>query len=256
MQAAVRCLDVIRVPWQTASMSLPRLFVSDATALKEGATIMLDAAQARHLSVLRLRAGDPLEIVLSSGPWRADLAELGKDRGLARLIAPLDENREAPVPLEVYLPITAQLSLVDDLLPPLVELGASLIQPVAYRRSEFDARKASARVERWQRIVASACEQSHRTRIPELRETIPFAALLGVQTPQKWVAYELQTGERNPILKREGIALTSGPEGGITDEEFQALRSAGWQSVSLGRSILRAVTAPVALLGAVQFGLE
>jgi 16S rRNA (uracil1498-N3)-methyltransferase len=69
------------------------------------------------------------------------------------------------------------------------------------------------------------------------------------------VAYELGTGEANPVLRREALAFTSGPEGGITDEEFAALRAAGWQPVSLGRSILRAVTTPVALLGAVQFAL-
>ena len=67
------------------------------------------------------------------------------------------------------------------------------------------------------------------------------------------MAYELATGEANPEFQQKALAFTSGPEGGITDDEYTALRTAGWQSVSLGRSILRAVTAPVALLGAVQF---
>ncbi len=51
------------------------------------------------------------------------------------------------------------------------------------------------------------------------------------------------------------MAFTSGPEGGITEDEFKALCNAGWRPVSLGRSILRAVTTPVALLGAVQYKL-
>jgi 16S rRNA (uracil1498-N3)-methyltransferase len=85
---------------------------------------------------------------------------------------------------------------------------------------------------------------------------VPFEALLAWEAPQKWVAYELATGEANPGLRREALAFTSGPEGGITEEEFAALRIAGWQPVSLGRAILRAVTAPVALLGAVQFDLN
>jgi 16S rRNA (uracil1498-N3)-methyltransferase len=69
------------------------------------------------------------------------------------------------------------------------------------------------------------------------------------------VAYELATGQANPALHREPLAFTSGPEGGITEAEFAALVAAGWQPVSLGRAILRAVTAPVALLGAVQYQL-
>ena len=84
---------------------------------------------------------------------------------------------------------------------------------------------------------------------------MPFAALLTWKAPQKWVAYELITDKANPTLSSEDLAFTSGPEGGITDGEFAALSAAGWQPVSLGRSILRAVTAPVALLGAVQFEL-
>jgi 16S rRNA (uracil1498-N3)-methyltransferase len=84
---------------------------------------------------------------------------------------------------------------------------------------------------------------------------MPFEALLAWATPQKWVAYELATGEANPALRREALAFTSGPEGGISEAEFGALAAAGWRPVSLGRSILRAVTTPVALLGAVQFEL-
>jgi len=109
-------------------------------------------------------------------------------------------------------------------------------------------------MERWQRILLSACEQSHRSRIPELHPPAPLEAILGLELPQKWVAYELPTGERNPTLQSAPIAFTSGPEGGITDGEFTALRQAGWQPLSFGRSILRAVTAPVALAGVVGWG--
>jgi 16S rRNA (uracil1498-N3)-methyltransferase len=237
-------------------MSLPRFFLQGTGVLQEGTLVNLEAAQARHVSVLRLKAGDPLEVVLSTGGWRADLVEVSRERAVARLVAPLGEAREAPVPIEAWIPITAQLSLVDEMLPPLVELGATLLQPVVFARSEYDARKTLARIERWQRLVLAACEQSHRTRLPELREPLPFEALLAVDLPQKWVAYERQTDRGNPELMRSAIAFTSGPEGGITDQEFTALRQAGWAPVSLGLGILRAVTAPVAMLGAIQHRLN
>ena len=51
------------------------------------------------------------------------------------------------------------------------------------------------------------------------------------------------------------IAFTSGPEGGITDLEFKALSGAGWQAVTLGGSILRAITAPIAMMGAIRYQL-
>lgn len=237
-------------------MSLPRFFLLDAPApAAEGVALRLPAEAARHLKALRLKPGAALELVLAGGVWQADLAVQERDWAEVRLIAPLREHREPPVALEGWLPLTAQLSLWDDWLPPLVELGITRIVPVIYARSEFDARKTTAKRERWERLIQAACEQSHRSALPALEEPVPFEALVKVTTAQRWVAYELQTGEANPTLGDGPLALTSGPEGGITDEEFQALRTAGWRSVSLGRSILRAVTTPVALLGAVQMDL-
>ena len=239
-------------------MSLPRLFLAALPAAlpaAENTTVPLGVEAIRHLRALRLKAGDALEVVLGDQPWKADLAELDRTRGVARLVAPLHEDREPPFALQACLPLPAQLSLFDELLPPLVELGATLIQPVVYTRSEFDPAKTAARMERWARLIQSACEQSHRSRLPELRPPMAFEALLAWDAPQKWVAYELATGQANPPLRAEPLAFTSGPEGGITEPEFAALAAHGWQPVSLGRSILRAVTAPVALLGAVQFQL-
>jgi 16S rRNA (uracil1498-N3)-methyltransferase len=237
-------------------VSLPRFFLLDAPApAGEGTVLRLPPEGARHLKALRLKPGAALEVVLATGVWQADLAAQERDWAEVRLIAPLQEDREPPVALEGWLPLTAQLSLWDDWLPPLVELGITRILPVVYARSEFDARKTAAKRERWERLILAACEQSHRSALPALEDPVPFADLLQVTTPQRWVAYELQTGEANPTLGEGPLAFTSGPEGGITDGEFEALRAAGWRSVSLGRSILRAVTTPVALLGAVQMDL-
>jgi 16S rRNA (uracil1498-N3)-methyltransferase len=235
-------------------VSRPRLFLA-ALPATENLAVPLGAEAARHLRALRLKPGDALELVLGDQPWTADLAELGRDQALARLVAPLAEDREPPFALEACLPLPAQLSLFDEWLAPLVELGVTRLQPVVYARSEFDPRKTAARMERWARLVLTACEQSHRSLLPDLHAPMPFAALLTWPTPQKWVAYELATGQTNPSLRREPLAFTSGPEGGITDGEFAALAAANWLPVSLGPSILRAVTAPVALLGAVQFQL-
>lgn len=235
-------------------MSLPRFAVAAASPV-EGLRVALSPEQVQHLRVLRLKPGAALELLLADGPWRADLAVLDRDRAEVRLVAPVAEDREAPVAIDVYLPLTAQLSLVDELLPPLVELGATRLLPTAWARSEYDARRTLARFERWKRIVAVAAEQSHRSRLPILEAPLPFEALLGCDAPQRWLAYEGRVAA-NPAPRREPIALASGPEGGVTDEEFDRLVAAGWTPVTLGRGILRAATAPVALLGAVGYLLS
>lgn len=234
-------------------MSLPRFFLPAQDAPRAGALVALDLAQAKHLRALRLQPGAALELVGPAGAWKADLAAISREGAQARLVGPLEEDREPPCSIQVFLPLTAQLALVDDMLPPLVELGATSLHLVAWRRSEADPAKVRARMERWGRIVQGACEQSHRGRIPALEGPLPFEALLEVGTPQRWVAYEVPAGSGNPVPEPGPIALASGPEGGITGEEFRALAGAGWKPVTLGGSILRAVTCPVALLGAVRF---
>ncbi len=234
-------------------MSLPRIFLAHAPLATTGAVIPLGPDEARHLKALRLHPGDALELVLASGVWKAEVAQMERERALVRLVGLLQEDREPASAIHACLPLTAQLSLVDEMIPPLVELGATLIQPIVYARSENDAKKGGAKRERWLRLIQSAAEQSHRSILPELRDPLPFEALLRWDAAQKWVAYELSTGAANPSLGDGALAFTSGPEGGIADDEFEALTKAGWQPVSLGKSILRAVTAPAALLGAARF---
>ncbi len=237
-------------------MSLPRLIVPSKGPHVEGRLMALSADQARHLHALRMKAGEALELLLDDGPWQADLTEITPKAALARLIAPTHESREPSIAIHACLPITSHLATWEDWLPPLVELGVTHIHPIIFTRSEFVARRTEAKGERWSRIIASAVEQSHRNHLPELLPIQPFGDLLNWNIPQRWVAYEAAVGVVNPKLKKEALAFTCGPEGGITDEEFLALQKAGWLPVCLGRSILRAATAPIALMGAIQFQLH
>lgn len=237
-------------------MSLPRFFLPAPAEPAEGALVRLDIQQARHLRALRLAPGAAVEVVLPSGPWLGDLAEAGREGAVVRLVRALAEDREAPHAVTAWIPVTAQISLVDDMLPPLVELGAASIRLVSWSRSEDEPRRTLARMERWSRVVQGACEQSHRSRVPELAPPVPFEALLRVATPQRWVAYEVDSGRANPRLAPGPVDFTSGPEGGITDGEYEALVQAGWTPVSLGGSVLRAVTCPSALLGAIRFLMQ
>ena len=237
-------------------MSLPRLIVETTGPCFEGRLVPLGPEQARHLQALRLKPGAALELLLEGGPWRADLTGVTKEAAHARLVSPLHEVREAAIPLHACLPITSHLATWEDWLPPLVELGVTHVHPIIYARSEYDSRRTQAKVERWSRLIAAAVEQSHRNRIPELFPVQPFESLLTWALPQRWVAYEATAGTLNPALAPEPLVFTCGPEGGISDDEFQALRRAGWLPVGLGRSILRAVTTPIALMGAIQFQLN
>jgi 16S rRNA (uracil1498-N3)-methyltransferase len=223
--------------------------------LHENLVLTLSAEQAKHVSALRLALGASLEILAPSGIWRAELVGADKHAASIRLVSPIDENREPPVEIQACMPITAQLSLWDDFLPGAVELGATLIQPIIYERSQYDRRKVDLRMGRWRKIILSACEQSHRTKVPELLPPMPVELLKSWGACQRWVAYEVNIEGPNPRLVFGDIAFTHGPEGGIADAEIELLRNSGWQPISLGKSILRAATCPIAILGAIQVEL-
>ncbi|MDR2560672.1 MAG: 16S rRNA (uracil(1498)-N(3))-methyltransferase [Holophagales bacterium] len=236
-------------------MTLPRFVFTESIAPQEGLLLPLSAEQAKHVCALRIAPGGALEALLPSGAWLGELASASKHNMEIRLVAPIGENREAPIEIHACLPITAQLNIWADFLPSAVELGATLIQPVIYERSQFNDRQVKPRMERWHRIILAACEQSHRNKVPELLPPVPLDALQTWQADQKWVAYEIPTGEKNPRLEPGSIAFTHGPEGGIADSEIELLTKSGWKAISLGKSILRAATCPAAILGAIQMEL-
>jgi 16S rRNA (uracil1498-N3)-methyltransferase len=81
---------------------------------------------------------------------------------------------------------------------------------------------------------------------------MPVEFLKSWGAAQRWVAYEAHVEGPNPRLVLGDIAFTHGPEGGIADAEIELLRNSGWQPISLGKSILRAATCPIAILGAIR----
>jgi len=242
-------------------MTLPRFAIVEPTApaapnaLREGLLLQLGMEQTRHVHALRLAPGDPVEALFPSGAWLGELVNLSKRGAVIRLVAPVGEGREAPIEIHACLPITVQLGIWGDFLPCVVELGATLIQPVIFERSQYDGRHVHAQMERWRRIILAACEQSHRSKVPELMPPAPVDALQTWETAQKWVAYEIPTGGQNPRLMPGSIAFTHGPEGGIADSEIELLTKSGWQPITLGKSILRAATCPAAIMGAIQMEL-
>ena len=236
-------------------MGIPFLVIPDVPDPRENAVLALGHEHTKHLAALRLSPGAALEVLLPSGSWRAELTTVGGRGASIRLLSPSGRSREAPIEIHACLPLTAKAALWADFLPGVVELGATLIQPVIYERSQYDPRAVDALMPRWERIIRAACGQAHRTRVPDLLPPIPLPSLSRFSTPQRWVAYEVQTEEPNPTPTWEDLAFTHGPEGGITDAEITLLLESGWAPVTLGSAILRASTCPAAILGALQMEL-
>jgi 16S rRNA (uracil1498-N3)-methyltransferase len=144
------------------------------------------------------------------------------------------------------------------------ELGAARVIPFRSSRTipRRTEERAAKRLERWRRIAAEAAEQCGRGDVPEIAETVSYAEALGMARPGsvKILFWESETEHSvREILKTEEVRsskeffLVVGPEGGLSGEEAQTAREAGFLTASLGRLVLRVETAALAILAIFQY---
>lgn len=228
--------------------------------------LVLSRKAYQHLFVLRLREGE--RFVLAEDGGREHLCTVtGVDKNT--LTAEILETRLGTRELACRLVLLQGLPKRDKLeliIQKATELGASRIVPVMMARSNVrvDEKKAERKTERLHDIAKSAAEQSKRGCIPVVDGITRFAeALDAVQDADlKLICYEEETqvGRLHALLPQlsqaKSVALLVGPEGGISEEEWQMAKAAGFQSVSLGRRILRTETAGLCLLSYLMLHLE
>ena len=216
---------------------------------------------AHHLGrVLRAEPGQLYELSDGTAVWLGRIEFAGKDR--------IDFSLVEPIPVRTpTLDKTLLLSIVkfdafEWALEKATELGVNWIIPVAAARSEKGLLVAAQkRSERWKKIVFESSQQARRIRLPVIGPvTSPKDAFAAAISEIKLLLSERPDA---PPLKTilsakhtNTVALAIGPEGGWTDEEFAAACKAGFAEASLGSLILRAETAVIACLAAVNYALE
>jgi len=233
-----------------------RFFVSAETLAGDCATLPEEVV--RHLTVLRLAAGD--EILLldgAGGVARCRLTALARRSAEARVLDRWHETETAfPVTLLQALPKGDKMELV---LQKGTELGIRGFVPVIAGRSVASpaAGRGAARRDRWERVVREAARQSRRPSLPSLCAPQPLAsALAAVNAELKLMLWE--EGSRPlaaalPDRPPSSAAVLVGPEGGFSAEEAAQTRRAGFVPVRMGPRILRAETAGFAVAAVLQY---
>ena len=237
---------------------MPRFFV-DAPLAAAG-EISLPPGAARHVQVLRLQPGDALTLFDGSGPeWRAEVTAMGRSEVRVRLIAAEQPARELPraVTLAVVMPANDRM---DFLVEKATELGAAALQPLMSERSvlRLNGERADKKRAHWQGVAVAAAEQSGRTVPLRVEPVVTLAAWLAALPPadaQEWRGL-LSPRAAAPLapFEQPRAVFLSGPEGGLSEAEEDAARSRGFAAVSLGPRVLRADTAPLAVLSWLALG--
>ena len=234
---------------------MPRFYVD--FALSPDSVVELPDNVVRHLNVLRVKNTE--EIVLFNGNGKAypTLPEvLEKRRASVRILREEATDNESPLNITLVQAVSAA-ERMDFTLQKSVELGVAEIRPVISERCvvRLSGERAEKRVARWQEIVVSACEQSGRNIVPKVLPLSTYAQALQ-QLPQETAKLLMSLNRAQKLSDVQPqfgkVVFMVGPEGGWTEKEEQQAFDAGFQSVTLGKRVLRTETASLAAIAAMQ----
>ena len=234
-----------------------RFFVSAEDLEKE--EVSLTGENAQHAKVLRLKPGET--VLLCDGEGREAVCKVASTDGwLLRAMERRESQSEAAVKVSVYMALP-KADKLEHVIQKATELGAYEIVtfPSARCVSRPDEKSLKKKLERWEKIAASAAEQSGRGRIPKVLVLGSFSEALtrAAQADKALMFYEHEEALTLKMALSSGsygtVSLLTGPEGGLEEAEVTQAREVGLQVCTLGRRILRCETAPLCALSAVMY---
>ncbi|MES2219620.1 MAG: RsmE family RNA methyltransferase [Acidobacteriota bacterium] len=218
--------------------------------------------QAAHLArVLRAQVGQEFDIVAGHAVRRGVVEKVSSDAVEFSLHEELEATES--LPLIVGLSIV-RFERMEWAVEKLTELGVAGILPLTAQRSEKHlVQSATRRCERWRKISRESAQQSRRSQVPEIFDPMSvmdciaessdsLRYLFSEEERSRTLWESLMTTDRN-VTSSKKIYAAIGPEGGWTSPELSSFAENRWQSVSLGKNILRTETAAIAaasLIGA------
>ena len=237
-------------------MREPRLYVE--CELQVDSEISLPPQSAHYLaSVLRRKAGQHVQLFNGEGfDYRASIIAMGKREVTLLVHSRSEQEAEAAFKITLVQGIS-RAQHMDYTLQKAVELGVGRIVPVLTEFSNIQLKdsRGEKKMEHWRKIVISACEQSGRSRLPELLPPQPLADWLGTNEGQLGLILHPGSSENGLStirLESGAVNLLVGPEGGFSDEEFELAGASGYQAISMGPRVLRTETAAVAAISICQ----
>jgi 16S rRNA (uracil1498-N3)-methyltransferase len=250
---------------------LPRFYCP--SALNTGEDLSLPAGTARHVQVLRLQPDHEITLFNGQGgEFKAVVTHMGRSEVSVRVGEHHPVERELNIQVHLWSSITAN-ERMDWLLEKATELGAATLLPITAERSvlKLKGERADKKLAHWQAIAVASSEQCGRNRVLQVGQAITLTQALehlsAASSPSRSARWVLSLSPGTRLLQEmiqtirpargQGatqpteVIVLSGPEGGLSPaEEAQAI-AAGFVPVSLGNRVLRAETAPVAVLSAI-----
>ncbi len=226
--------------------------------------IIDDKEKVHHVGiVLRSKPGDEIYLVNKTEIAKCEIAMISKTEITVSLIEVIAENNELDTEVTLgFGPLKGDNTQL--VIQKAVELGATKIDLVNFKRnvSKFDSKKASKKIEKFEKIIEGACLQSRRNIKPEIAVNVNLSEDYLAQYDLVLVCYENEHSNHienynQEIIMASNILILIGPEGGIDDNEIEFVQQQKNVKVAtLGKRILRAETASISSLSIVGSILE
>ena len=234
-------------------MQMRRFFIDPAEIT--GNKAVISGTEARHARlVLRLNVGLEIELLDGRGAvYRAVIREISKEKITSEIINQKNITDNGP---QIHFgQALLKGKKMDFLIQKATELGIHTIHP--FTSAHCANLNTASRRERWNKISLEACKQCGRPRPPDCRSVREFSQIIRQDTDCKrkiifWEK-ERQNSLASQISGDESILFLTGPEGGFSAGEISEAREHGFQTVTLGRRILRAETAAFCAMSIIQY---
>ena len=236
-------------------MRNPRIYQNSPLAIDEVIDLS-DDAFGHTVRVLRL--GEGSKITLFNGEtceYQAELVNVGKKSAQAHVLSQTEKQVESPLNIHLGQGISRG-ERMDFTLQKSVELGVQSITPLFTERCgvKLTGERLAKKVDQWQKIVISACEQSGRCIVPKVNAPISLDEWLNQETHA--LKLNLHPKAEHSIMtlpvENTRVRLLIGPEGGLSDDEITRANGSGFVDVLLGPRVLRTETAALTAITALQ----
>ena len=235
---------------------MTRFFVSPEELGSDN--IQLVGENASHAKVLRLKAGE--QVLVCDGEGRECLCAVVDNLWNLEVLERRESVSEPAVQVSVYMAFP-KADKLEHVIQKATELGVYEIVafPSARCVSKPDEKSLKKKLERWQKIAASAAEQSGRGILPRVEVVASYRAALErcAKADKAFLFYENEHAVTLRMALESGsystVSLLTGPEGGLEEREVEQARELGLQICTLGSRMLRCETAPLCALSAVMY---
>jgi len=211
--------------------SIPRVYTPQILLIDE--IILLESAASSHLlRVLRLQVGDSVLVFNGQGgEYRGKICAIEQGQARVHLYKANIDNRESPLIINLVQGVSRG-DRMDYVIQKATELGVSSITPVLTERCvvKLSGKRLKSRLEHWQKIITSSCQQSGRCRIPQLFQPFSLRYYLSQYRDEGKIGVicdiESKTSFKDCFLSHkidrvDKVTLFIGPEGGFTHKEIE-----------------------------------